>query len=244
MTVRLPGRWLAAAAGMLLVVAAVAAGFVLRDSSSRFPPRPPDQRPELRLLTSLPIVFPEGFTLNSPASPALEALRSRYSIAPISVADRDSLRGGELLLMAQPRAQPAEALVELDEWVRGGGRVLLLADPALAWPSELPLGDALRPPLAYPDTGLLGHWGLRLDSPERPGPTRVTAGGEIIRTISPGSLVATGPACTVGESGLVARCWIASGSATVIADADFLESGKAESGNLDLLLAELARLEP
>ena len=243
MTVLLPGRWIAAAAGALLVVAAVAAGFVLRESSGRFPPRPPDQRPELLLLTSLPIVFPEDFTLDSAASPALEALRSRYDVVPISVADRESLRGGKLLLMAQPRAQPAEALVELDQWVRSGGRTLLLADPALARASERALGDALRPPLAYPDTGLLGHWGLRLDSPETIGPARLDAGGETIRTISPGSLVATGPGCTVGESGLVARCRIGRGSATVIADADFLESEQSESGNLALLLAELARLE-
>ena len=72
--------------------------------------------------------------------------------------------------MAQPQAQPAEALVELDAWVRRGGRVLLLADPALEWPSERPLGDLLRPPAAFADTGLLGHWGLTLTPPEARGP--------------------------------------------------------------------------
>ena len=64
--------------------------------------------------------------------------------------------------MAHPRAQPAEALVELDQWVRGGGHVLLLADPKLDWPSERPLGDLLRPPPMFADTGLLVHWGLKL----------------------------------------------------------------------------------
>ena len=54
--------------------------------------------------------------------------------------------------MVQPQAQPAAVLVELDQWVRGGGHVLLLADPALEWPSERPFGDPLRPPLAYPET--------------------------------------------------------------------------------------------
>ena len=48
--------------------------------------------------------------------------------------------------MAHPLAQPAEDLVALDDWVRGGGRVLLLADPMLEWPSKRPLGDPLRPP--------------------------------------------------------------------------------------------------
>ena len=71
--------------------------------------------------------------------------------------------------MAQPRAQPAEDLVALDNWVRGGGRVLLLADPMLEWPSERPLGDPFRPPPTFADTGLLAHWGLKLDAPDEPG---------------------------------------------------------------------------
>ena len=47
--------------------------------------------------------------------------------------------------------------------------------------------------------------------------------------------------------GLVARCKIGRGEAIVIADADFLDVERrrepARSGNLDFLLAELARLE-
>ena len=70
-----------------------------------------------------------------------------------------------MLLMAHPLAQPAEALVDLDRWVRDGGRLLLLADPKLDWPSKRALGDTLRPPPAFADTGLLAHWGLRLDAP-------------------------------------------------------------------------------
>ena len=47
--------------------------------------------------------------------------------------------------------------------MRAGGRLVLLADPVLRFDSERPLGDRFRPPLRYPDTGLLAHWGLRLD---------------------------------------------------------------------------------
>ena len=61
--------------------------------------------------------------------------------------------------MAHPLAQTAENLVALDQWVRGGGRVLLLADPMLEWPSERPLGDPLRPPPMFMDTGLLAPLG-------------------------------------------------------------------------------------
>ena len=73
--------------------------------------------------------------------------------------------------MAHPLAQTAENLVALDAWVRGGGRVLLLADPMLEWPSKRPLGDPLRPPPMFMDTGLLAHWGLRLDAPDERGPS-------------------------------------------------------------------------
>ena len=219
---------------------------LLRTSRVPFPgPRPEAERPPLMLLTTLPIVFPEHFALKAPASPALRALQSRYRIVPISVADSADLDHRQLLLMAQPRAQPAEVLVDLDAWVRGGGRVLLLADPALDWPSDRPLGSLLRPPFAFADTGLLAHWGLRLDAPERLGPATVEAEGRAIRTESPGTLAATGGACAVAAGGFIARCRIGRGEATVIADADFLDPNSPEddAANLRLLLTELQRLE-
>lgn len=242
------GRWLAAGAGALLVIAAAAAGFVVKEQPGRsFAGRAPGERPELLLLTSLPIVFPERFGLEGSKAPALPALRERYNLVPISTADQGSLKGHRLLLMAQPNAQPAEYLVELDDWVRRGGRLLLLADPALEWPSERPLGDPLRPPLAFADTGLLGHWGLRLDSPDEPGPATFTVDGQTAHALSPGSLVATGPGCKVSAEGFIARCQIGRGEATVVADADFIDierrGDSARLGNLDFLRAELARLE-
>lgn len=240
-------RWIAAALGALLVIGAVIAGFVLKEQSGSVAARPPEKQPELLLLTSLPIVFPEEFTLEASQSPALAALQRRYKVVPISTTDEGALGGRRLLLMAQPQAQPAEMLVELDEWVRRGGHVLLLADPVLEWPTQLALGDPSRPPFAFPDTGLLGHWGLRLDAPERLGPETFEVGGRTVHALSPGSLVETGPECKVAADGLIARCRIGRGQATVVADADFLDverrRGTARSGNLDFLLAELARLE-
>jgi hypothetical protein len=86
------------------------------------------ERPRLLLLTSLPLVFGEQFSIESTGSPALDALQTRYRVVPISVTDPAELKKGELLLMAHPRAQPPEDLVALDEWVRRGGRVMLLAE--------------------------------------------------------------------------------------------------------------------
>jgi hypothetical protein len=190
----------------------------------------------------LPIVFPDRFALDAAQSPTLEALQGRYRVSPISVADTASLKGHRLLLMVQPRAQPAEMLVELDSWVRSGGRVLLLADPALQWPSDRPLGDPLRPPPAFADTGLLGHWGLTLAAPAKLDAQTVTAGSQEVRTSSPGTLHAIAANCRT-EGQFVARCAIGRGRVTVIADADFIDSNRFGEGNLQLLFAELAALE-
>ena len=121
--------------------------------------RAPTERPTLALLTSLPLLFGESSRLDGGGSPALARLERDYHVVPIAVADAASLAGIALLLMAHPRAQPAEVLVELDAWVRGGGRLVLLADPVLEWQSERPLGDPLRPPPDFADTGLLGALG-------------------------------------------------------------------------------------
>jgi hypothetical protein len=194
------------------------------------PPRAAAERPELLLLTSLPLMFGEHFGLQSGGSPALTRLQQRYRVRPIGVADAASLGKGRLLLMAQPRAQPAEALVELDRWVRGGGHVLLLADPRLDWPSERPLGDLLRPPPMFADTGLLGHWGLTL------------AGPDSVELGDPGMLRSQGN-CELAEEAATAHCRIERGRATVIADADFINAETPDSDGLDRLVAELGRLE-
>ena len=239
-------RWAAAIAALALAGAA-AVGIGMKRGGVPLE-RPPAERPTLALLTSLPLMFGESFGLESGGSAALTRLEQGYNVLPIGVADGASLAGQRLLLMAHPRAQPAEALVELDRWVRGGGRLLLLADPRLDWPSERPLGDRLRPPPAFADTGLLGHWGLSLSGPEPDGPASVGNGQHSILASSPGHLESKGGCSIVGE-GFVARCRIGRGLATVIADADFLNvdgqgalDGPTEH-NLDLLAAELAKLE-
>ena len=240
-------RGQAAGLAVLLLMLASAALLCFRHGNSTPVPAagPAAARPPLMLLTTLPLMFPDHFALNAPPSPALKALQSRYRIVPISVADANELNHRRLLLMAQPQAQPAEALVDLDKWVRQGGRVLLLADPALEWPSDRPLGSLLRPPFAFADTGLLGHWGLRLEAPDHMGPTEVKVDGLQLSTRSPGKLVATNHGCSIDSGGFVARCRIGSGEATAIGDADFLNvpSGQSASTNLDALLIELERLE-
>lgn len=228
---------------MLGLVAAFAAALIALAFTFSSRPQSDTSRPTLLLLTSLPLVFGEGLSLESAGSPALTALQKQYRVIPISVASPAELKKGRLLLMAQPPAQMPENLVALDDWVRKGGRVLLLADPMLEWPSERPLGDPLRPPAMFVDTGLLAHWGLRLDAPDRRGPKRGLVGGAQVMTASPGMLA--GKSCAVSNDGLVAYCRIGQGRATVIADADLLDVehlGAPASNNLEAVLAELAAL--
>lgn len=230
----------------VLALAAAAGASVVASRQGEVPPTPPvaaSERPKLKLLTSLPIVFAESFSLEGGGSAALMALEEHFQVEPISVANNASLGSGGLLLMAQPLAQPAEALVELDRWVRSGGQVLLLADPLLEWPSERPLGDVLRPSTSFADTGLLSRWGLRLYLPDERGPKQQSIGRFAVITVSPGTLEGE---CAVASGGLVARCAVGRGRVTVIADADFLNIDDLDGPtdhNLDALIGELKSLD-
>lgn len=226
------------------VLAAIAAfAFAKLRAPTRLPVRTEADKPTLLLLTSLPILFGEDFSLKQDGSPALAALQARYRVVPISLTDPAELAKGRLILMAQPQAQPPEDLVALDQWVRAGGHLLLLADPLLEWPSQRPFGDPLRPPAMFADTGLLAHWGLRLDAPDERGIQWRLLGGKEIETASPGRLVGS---CVMSADRLTARCAVGKGKATIVADADFLnieELDGRSSENLSALAAELAALE-
>lgn len=218
--------WSLLAALLLLGGAAIA--YRMTGAPSSTSPRVEAERPALALLTSLPLVFGEQFSIEGGGSPALARLERHYRVAPIGVADAASLAGQRLLLMAHPRAQPAEVLVELDAWVRAGGRLVLLADTRLAWESGRQLGDPLRPPPDFADTGLLGHWGLILDE---------TDAGESVLRLS-------GNSCLLDEQSRVARCTIGAGRATIIADADFVMlADDAATSRFELMMDELSRLE-
>jgi hypothetical protein len=230
-----------------LLIAVLAAGAfalaAIQPAPAPLPPRPAAERPTLLLITSLPLLFNEDFSLQGSGSPTLKRIARRYRVVPISVTDPGDLSKGRLLLMAHPPTQTAENLVALDDWVRSGGHLLLLADPMLEWPSKRPFGDPLRPSPMFMDTGLLAHWGLRLDAPQERGPAERKLGRFQILTVSPGRLEGR---CEIAADGLVAHCRIGNGQATVVADADLLDVnqlGAQAKRNLDGLIAELARLE-
>jgi len=231
------------ALGLVVLIAALSALTYAQLRQAHSSTADPGQRPTLLLLTSLPLVFGESFSLEGTGSPALTALQSSYRVIPISVTDPAELAKGRMLLMAQPQVQRPDDLVALDKWVRGGGRLMLLADPMLEWPSQRLLGDRLRPPPMFMDTGLLAHWGLRLEAPNERGAMASKLGGYPVLTISPGRLSGS---CTISKDRIAARCRLGRGRAAIVADADLLNVerlGTAGSHNLEGLLAELKRLE-
>jgi len=202
------------------------------------PDQAPAPRPTLYLLSGLPIAFGEGFTLDAPPSPVMTALARDYRV--VAVDGPESLPPTGLLLAAQPRALTPERLAALDAWVRGGGRLVLLADPRLTWPSDLAIGDKRRPPYTFADTGLLAHWGLRSEAPA-PGATSVvqfSLAGRGVESDSPGTLAGDGRTCAVATDRRSADCGLGAGRAWVVADADFLRL----PGGTEALLAAMAAI--
>ena len=93
-------------------------------------------KPIIGLSTSLPLVWSESGDIRGhlagqkPRHWALTALEQRGDLVLLdTLADVKRLRSQGLLVLAQPRPLSPEENVALDAWVRGGGRLLLFADP-------------------------------------------------------------------------------------------------------------------
>jgi hypothetical protein len=171
----------------------------------------------MALLTGLPLTWGED------AAGTYATLAAAFATQPIDVATSKALRGAKLLLVAQPRPPGAAGLVAIDQWVRGGGRALILTDPALRWPTDYALGDPRRPPTDDGLGPLLAHWGLSLEPPS-PGQTLVTRYLDAQRIVmaAPGRFTTTGADCAIRWGGLVADCRIGRGRAALLPDADLL----------------------
>lgn len=185
------------------------------------------EKPNLMLMTALPIIWGEGGAFDPESRPAhsYRMLQREFAVRPLDVLSRESLGQGRLLLLAQPRALAPMELVALDAWVRAGGRVLILADPRLDWPSDLPLGDMRRPPPVSYLGPLLSHWGVALEARSRQGPaiTEHAVPGESMRLVmtAPGRFEA--PDCRRPlPDGFLMECNVGEGEAMLVADADLL----------------------
>ena len=228
------GRRFLGRPGLAVAAAALTALFIAPGGLAPYeaillaePSRPAAERPKLMLMSALPLAWGELGPLDPDGRPAAAhgLIEREFRIRPVDVLDEQSLGHGGLLLLAQPRALAPAELAALDAWVRRGGRALILTDPMLLWPSELPLGDIRRPPAIGLLGPLLSHWGLRLERPLRAQARieRIDSGGAGRRMVmfAPGRLTSRSPDCTV-RSGVLADCRIGEGRAILIADADLL----------------------
>ncbi|HEY7810660.1 MAG TPA: Gldg family protein [Allosphingosinicella sp.] len=183
----------------------------------------PDRaKPQVLMMTALPIVWGEGGAFDPASRPApfYTELGNQFTLQPIDALSDPRLPRAKLLLLIQPRWLAPSELVALDAWVRSGGRALILTDPHLDWPSDLPLGDIRRPPPTGLLAPLLGHWGLTLEAGAE-GISRIDFGGRSLAVENPGRLTATGGHCTI-VSLLRANCRIGAGKAIVLADVDLV----------------------
>lgn len=129
--------------------------------------------------TSLPILWGESddpkelLSSGTPPSWAGNLLAEQGQLIPldtlVGVDGRLPLPADALLVMIQPRALSPQENVALDAWVRGGGRLLLFADPMLTQLSRYPLGDPRRPADMAMLSPILAHWGIALEfDPSQP----------------------------------------------------------------------------
>lgn len=188
-----------------------------------------EQRLAAGVMSALPLFWKAGASpkeLIARANDQAFVQASALHMQPVDHLDAATLAHLERLLLAQPRLlQPGE-LVALDGWVRGGGRLVILADPLLMWPMDLPMGDARRPPLTSLLDPLLTHWGLRLDPVAGDGAKverRRISNGAVLLLAGASKFTRTGGDCRLREQGLFALCRLGRGQVRLIADADMID---------------------
>jgi hypothetical protein len=221
--------------------------------------------PALGLMSSLPLYWPLGAEIgdlasgNAPAPWQRTALEQAYAIEPLDTlapvpglsADApatDPLAGIERLAVIQPRGLSPADNVALDRWVRGGGHLLLVLDPALTGEYDLPLGDPRRPVDSALIPPVVARWGLavRFDEAQPDGVRGQVLAGAALPLALAGEVAITDPGaaqCTLEAAGAAARCRVGEGRVTLIADAAIFEhpelAGEGGSGLRTLLAAVL-----
>jgi hypothetical protein len=213
-------------------------------------------------MTSLPLYWPLGAGLESIADGTLappwqrRAFEERFGLVPLDTLsaipgvtpdspDVDPLAGLERLAIIQPRGLSPADNVALDDWVRGGGQVLMVLDPQLTGDYDLPLGDPRRPSESALIPPVLARWGLEIafDEDQDAAPRRLLLGEGFVTVQLAGEVrLREGgeTACTIAARGIAARCRIGAGSVAVIADAAAFEHLPAVAASGDGIAAVLA----
>lgn len=210
------------------------------------PDRPPAQ-PPVGLFTSLPIVWAEADDLRGQLikdHPPHRIYAALSRLGPVAALDTLDGLGPKLqrLVIAQPRALSPTENVALDNWVRAGGQVLLLADPLLTAGSIYQLGDPRRPQDIVMLSPILQRWGLELtfDEQQPGGQRKIAVSGPAIPVDLAGTWRNAAGTCQIEAEGVLATCEIGRGRVVALADADVLADtdpallrGPAFAGLLD-----------
>jgi hypothetical protein len=250
-----------------LAAAALLALLAACDRAPAAAPAAPENgapRAKLGLMTSLPLYWPleagvEEIAAGRVALPwQRSALEQAYQIEPLdslapipgltaNAPATDPLAGLTRLAVIQPRGLSPADNVALDSWVRAGGRLLLVLDPALTGDYDLALGDPRRPADSALIPPVVARWGLavRFDEGQADSVTEQALGEAALPLVLAGEVTFTDPsaaACTLLADGAAARCSVGKGEVTLIADAALFEHRElAGEGDIHLLrlLAEV-----
>ena len=189
----------------------------------------------MALFTSLPLLWTGSGDLGSelqsdtPSHWAKAVLAQHGKIVPLDSLTgdgRNPLTGITRLVIAQPRPFSPQENVALDNWIRGGGQLLLLADPAYTEDSPLAVGDLRRPQATVMLSPILKRWGLELqfDDAQTLGETTREVMGLAVPVNLPGRFETRGQAgCKLWGDGLAVTCSIGRGRVIALADAALLE---------------------
>ncbi len=203
----------------------------------------PPPKLDIAVKTGLPLFWGEdGISAvlggGDQRAPFIVGLANQHNVHPIDLLDANFLTRTDVLILAQPRGLDGLEMVTLDHWVRKGGRLLVFADPALVWPSRLPLGDPRR----APTTNLLGplfrHWGLTLEADKKRGELS-EIDRQPVAVAAPGKWTKSGKDCNIAKGGFVADCRIGDGRIILVGDADVIDAQLWQTSGIDNLAALL-----
>lgn len=216
----------------------------------------PGPRPQVAIMTSLPIYWSEGADVALIAAGQGElpwvrgALEARYRLKPVdmlgAIDGRDPLTGIDRLMVVQPRALSPQDNLALDRWVMGGGHLFLALDPLLTGQYSIPLGDPRHPVAVGLIPPVIERWGmeLRFDETQPLAVRDVDAGGIDIPVAMAGEihpLPGSGSGCTIDASRILATCTLGKGRVTILADAALFEFPRGDGENREALMQLMVR---
>ena len=184
------------------------------------PVQPAPHPPRLSVITGLPLFWRDGAQVDAPI---VTVLRQRFDVQPLDSPLALVNSRARTLLLAQPRAFSMDELVALNAWISRGGKALLLADPELRWPMDLPLGDRRRPPAVSLLAAMIEYWGVKLLPPGAGEKRHFLGDGRVLTLYAASGFADAGPDCHIAGRGLVARCMVGRGRVTIVADADLID---------------------